>query len=115
MVLRAAGLGHSAISDDDEDDVYELKVVSYALDQIILRKRFFSIWSQHVANFANYRDNSTDLFVIVFFQAMRAGEAYDYFFEVDGERLYDFNCESDDVEVRETPRSMIGSASASVG
>ena len=30
---------------------------------------------------------------------MRAGETYDYYFEVDGERHYDFDCEFDSVEI----------------
>ena len=30
---------------------------------------------------------------------MRAGEEYDYFFEVDGEFHYDFDCEYSSVEV----------------
>lgn len=57
---------HTIISDDDEDedDVYELKV------------------------------------------AMRAGEDYDYFFEMDGERRYDFDCDFGSVEVRETSPMM---------
>ena len=30
---------------------------------------------------------------------MRTGEEYDYFFEVDDERRYDFDCEYDSVEI----------------
>jgi len=33
---------------------------------------------------------------------MRAGEEYDYFFEVDGERRYDFDCDFGSVEVCQT-------------
>ena len=32
-------------------------------------------------------------------QLMRAGEDFDYFFEVDGERRYDFECEFNSIEV----------------
>ena len=37
---------------------------------------------------------------------MRSGESYDYFYEVDGERVYDFNCDTDDVEVREVSHTI---------
>jgi len=37
---------------------------------------------------------------------MRAGEDYDYFFEMDGERRYDFDCDFGSVEVRETSPMM---------
>lgn len=33
---------------------------------------------------------------------MRAGQDYDFFFEVDGEIRYDFECESGSVEVAES-------------
>lgn len=32
---------------------------------------------------------------------MRANEEYDYFFEVDGERRYDFDCDYNGVEIVE--------------
>ena len=32
---------------------------------------------------------------------MQAGEEYDYFFEVDGELRYDFECDFTSVEIRE--------------
>ena len=43
---------------------------------------------------------------LLFLQAMRAGEDYDYFYEVDGERRYDFDCDFSSVEVREASPMM---------
>ena len=38
---------------------------------------------------------------------MRAGEDYDYFFEVDGACRYDFECDFASVEVREMSAKMM--------
>ena len=37
---------------------------------------------------------------------MQCGEEYDYFFEVDGELRYDYDCECDSVEVNDTSAYM---------
>ena len=57
MVFRSADSnaddqGNQDTSDFEDEDFYELKVVSAVTDQIILRKRFL-IWSQLEGNFAN--------------------------------------------------------------
>ena len=39
---------------------------------------------------------------------MRAGEEYDYFFEVDGELRYDFDCDYSSVEVLEEEATGMG-------
>ena len=46
-----------------------------------------------------YKFVTNHVFLIV--QIMLAGQEYDYFFEVDGEIRYDFDCDSNQVEIAE--------------
>jgi hypothetical protein len=45
---------------------------------------------------------------------MKANETYDYFYEVDGDRRYDFDCDFSSIEVRETCQKMHSSHGGSI-
>ena len=51
-----------------------------------------------------YKFFANHVFLIV--QIMLAGQEYDYFFEVDGEIRYDFDCDSNQVEIAEQAMGM---------